>query len=69
MPRLHLGDWVDSAVNFLQTHLSWLFDAITHVVNGMYNGINTVLDAPSPCCSPASSPSSPGGCAVCSPAS
>ncbi|MCX5383455.1 ABC transporter permease/substrate binding protein [Streptomyces sp. NBC_00083] len=48
MPRLHLGDWVDSAVNFLQAHLSWLFDAITHVVNGMYNGINTVLDAPQP---------------------
>ncbi|WP_406509383.1 ABC transporter permease/substrate binding protein [Streptomyces sp. NBC_00212] len=48
MPRLHLGDWVDSAVNFLQSHLSWLFDAITHVVNGMYDGINTVLDAPQP---------------------
>ncbi|MFD7337451.1 ABC transporter permease/substrate binding protein [Streptomyces violascens] len=48
MPRLHLGDWVDSAVNFLQSHLSWLFDAITQVVNGMYDGINTVLDAPQP---------------------
>ncbi|MFF4185935.1 ABC transporter permease/substrate binding protein [Streptomyces sp. NPDC001691] len=48
MPRLHLGDWVDSAVNFLQSHLSWLFDAITHVVNGMYDGINAVLDAPQP---------------------
>ena len=48
MPRLNLGGWVDSAVNFLQTHLSWLFDAITQVVNGMYDGINTVLDAPQP---------------------
>ncbi|MFI6052559.1 ABC transporter permease/substrate binding protein [Streptomyces violascens] len=48
MPRLHLGDWVDSAVNFLQSHLSWLFDAITQVVNGMYDGINAVLDAPQP---------------------
>ncbi|WP_438294742.1 ABC transporter permease/substrate binding protein [Streptomyces sp. HUAS TT7] len=48
MPRLHLGDWVDSAVDFLQRHLSWLFDAITQVVNGMYDGINTVLDAPQP---------------------
>ncbi|GAA2443566.1 ABC transporter permease/substrate binding protein [Streptomyces mauvecolor] len=48
MPRLHLGDWVDSAVDFLQRHLSWLFDAITQVVNGMYDGINAVLDAPQP---------------------
>ncbi|MEV5937830.1 ABC transporter permease/substrate binding protein [Streptomyces sp. NPDC051994] len=46
MPRLHLGDWVDSAVNFLQAHLSWLFDAVTQVVNGMYDGINAVLDWP-----------------------
>ncbi|MFE3186343.1 ABC transporter permease/substrate binding protein [Streptomyces violascens] len=48
MPRLNLGGWVDSAVNFLQSHLSWLFDAITRVVNGMYDGINAVLDAPQP---------------------
>ncbi|MBX7468106.1 ABC transporter permease/substrate binding protein [Streptomyces sp. MAG02] len=48
MPRLNLGGWVDSAVNFLQSHLSWLFDAITHLVNGMYDGINAVLDAPQP---------------------
>ncbi|MEV6722251.1 ABC transporter permease/substrate binding protein [Streptomyces xanthochromogenes] len=48
MPRLNLGGWVDSAVNFLQSHLSWLFDAITQVVNGMYDGINAVLDAPQP---------------------
>ncbi|MEV5279343.1 ABC transporter permease/substrate binding protein [Streptomyces sp. NPDC052811] len=48
MPRLHLGDWVDSAVNFLQAHLSWLFDAVTQVVNGMYDGINAVLDWPQP---------------------
>ncbi|MFE3682007.1 ABC transporter permease/substrate binding protein [Streptomyces sp. NPDC059095] len=48
MPRLNLGGWVDSAVNFLQSHLSWFFDAITHLVNGMYDGINAVLDAPQP---------------------
>ncbi|MFJ8309362.1 MULTISPECIES: ABC transporter permease/substrate binding protein [unclassified Streptomyces] len=48
MPRLHLGDWVDSAVNFLQHHFSWLFDAVTQVVNGMYDGINAVLDWPQP---------------------
>ncbi|MBD0740804.1 ABC transporter permease/substrate binding protein [Streptomyces sp. CBMA152] len=48
MPRLPLGDWVDSAVTFLQNHLSWLFDAITKVVNGMYDGIDAVLSAPQP---------------------
>ncbi|MET7621058.1 ABC transporter permease/substrate binding protein [Streptomyces sp. NPDC005408] len=48
MPRLHLGDWVDAGVNWLQSHLSWLFDAITSVVTGMYDGIDTALSAPQP---------------------
>lgn len=48
VPRLPLGEWVDSAVTFLQNHLSWLFDAITKVVNGMYDGIDAVLSAPHP---------------------
>ncbi|MFE1881541.1 ABC transporter permease/substrate binding protein [Streptomyces diastatochromogenes] len=48
MPRLHLGDWVDSGVDWLVAHLSWLFDAIRAVVEGMYDGIDTVLTAPEP---------------------
>lgn len=48
MPRLHLGDWVDSGVNWLVAHLSWLFDAVRAVVEGMYDGIDTVLAAPAP---------------------
>ncbi|MFF3460253.1 ABC transporter permease/substrate binding protein [Streptomyces sp. NPDC002730] len=48
MPRLHLGDWVDAGVNWLQSHLSWLFDAITSVVTGMYDGIDAALSAPQP---------------------
>ncbi|WP_030296382.1 ABC transporter permease/substrate binding protein [Streptomyces katrae] len=48
MPRLHLGDWVDSAVDFLQRHLSWLFDAVSALVTGLYDGIHAVLDAPAP---------------------
>ncbi|WP_328724725.1 ABC transporter permease/substrate binding protein [Streptomyces sp. NBC_00259] len=48
MPRLHLGDWVDSGVDWLQSHLSWLFDAISSVVTGMYDGIDAVLSAPEP---------------------
>ncbi|MFD7560524.1 ABC transporter permease/substrate binding protein [Streptomyces sp. NPDC059835] len=48
MPRLHLGAWVDSGVDFLQSHLSWLFDAISTLVTGLYDGIDAVLNAPSP---------------------
>ncbi|MBT2389324.1 ABC transporter permease/substrate binding protein [Streptomyces sp. ISL-1] len=48
MPRLHLGDWVDSGVNWLQSHLSWLFDAISSLVTGMYDGIDAVLSSPAP---------------------
>ncbi|MFG2605305.1 ABC transporter permease/substrate binding protein [Streptomyces sp. NPDC048514] len=48
MPRLPLGDWVDSGVNWLVDHLSWLFDAIKAVMEGMYDGIDAVLAAPQP---------------------
>ncbi|MER6105912.1 ABC transporter permease/substrate binding protein [Streptomyces sp. NPDC001832] len=48
MFRLPLGDWVDSAVEWLQSHLSWLFDAISSVVTGMFDGIAAVLSAPAP---------------------
>ncbi|MFI9244409.1 ABC transporter permease/substrate binding protein [Streptomyces sp. NPDC053086] len=48
MPRIHLGDWVDSGVDWLVCHLSWLFDAIKAVMEGMYNGIDSVLAAPEP---------------------
>ncbi|GGT17210.1 ABC transporter permease/substrate binding protein [Streptomyces chromofuscus] len=48
MPRLRLGDWVDSGVDWLVRHLSWLFDAVKAVVDGMYNGISDVLTAPEP---------------------
>ncbi|MFD3554720.1 ABC transporter permease/substrate binding protein [Streptomyces goshikiensis] len=48
MPRLPLGSWVDTGVDFLQRHLSWLFDAISTVVTGLYDGIDAVLSAPAP---------------------
>ncbi|MFJ4370241.1 ABC transporter permease/substrate binding protein [Streptomyces chartreusis] len=48
MPRLHLGDWVDSGVDWLVAHMGWLFDAIKAVVEGMYDGVNAVLAAPEP---------------------
>ncbi|MFI9153334.1 ABC transporter permease/substrate binding protein [Streptomyces sp. NPDC053367] len=48
MPRLRLGDWVDSGVDWLVTHLSWFFDAVKTVVEGMYDGLDAVLTAPQP---------------------
>ncbi|WP_030744660.1 ABC transporter permease/substrate binding protein [Streptomyces sp. NRRL S-31] len=48
MPRIHLGDWVDSGVDWLVGHLSWLFDAVKAVMEGMYDGIDAVLAAPQP---------------------
>ncbi|MFE5189033.1 ABC transporter permease/substrate binding protein [Streptomyces sp. NPDC056628] len=48
MPRLRLGDWADSGVDWLVAHMGWLFDAVKAVVEGMYDGVNTVLTAPEP---------------------
>ncbi|MEU9923453.1 ABC transporter permease/substrate binding protein [Streptomyces griseoluteus] len=48
MPRLPLGDWVDSGVDWLVGHLSWLFDAVRAVLEGMYDGTDAVLTAPQP---------------------
>ncbi|MFC9796240.1 ABC transporter permease/substrate binding protein [Streptomyces sp. NPDC127584] len=48
MPRLPLGDWVDSSVDWLQSQFSWLFDAVSGGVTGLYDGIDAVLSAPQP---------------------
>ncbi|MEC3994840.1 ABC transporter permease/substrate binding protein [Actinacidiphila sp. DG2A-62] len=48
MPRLRLGDGAEHVVNWLTHHLSWLFDAISTVVNGMYDGVEWVLGGPPP---------------------
>ncbi|WP_419993553.1 ABC transporter permease/substrate binding protein [Streptomyces boninensis] len=48
MPRINFGDWVEDAINWLMTHLAWLFDAINSVMSNMYDGINWVLSAPEP---------------------
>ncbi|KQX47883.1 MULTISPECIES: ABC transporter permease/substrate binding protein [unclassified Streptomyces] len=48
MPRLPLGDWVDSSVDWLQAQFSWLFDAVSTGVTGLYDGIDAVLSAPQP---------------------
>ncbi|WP_086828766.1 ABC transporter permease/substrate binding protein [Streptomyces sp. NRRL B-24572] len=48
MPRLPLGQWVDSSVDWLQAQFSWLFDAVSTGVTGLYDGIDAVLSAPQP---------------------
>ncbi|WP_320773647.1 ABC transporter permease/substrate binding protein [Streptomyces sp. CRN 30] len=48
MPRIPLGDWVDTAVDWLRTHVAWLFDFFKAVFTGAYEGIDAVLQAPEP---------------------
>ncbi|GAA4630296.1 hypothetical protein GCM10023196_055070 [Actinoallomurus vinaceus] len=46
MPRIHLGDWVTDAVNFLTKHGKPVFSAISDVVGGLVHGLSHVLTAP-----------------------
>ncbi|MDN3355890.1 ABC transporter permease/substrate binding protein [Actinomadura sp. DC4] len=46
MPRLHLGDWVSDAVDFLTKHGKPVFDAISDVVGGVVHGLSHLLSAP-----------------------
>ncbi|HEY1176496.1 MAG TPA: ABC transporter permease subunit, partial [Phytomonospora sp.] len=48
MPELPLGSWVDGSVDWLQSRFSWLFDAISTGITGLYDGIDAVLSAPQP---------------------
>ncbi|GAA2102318.1 ABC transporter permease/substrate binding protein [Streptomyces albiaxialis] len=48
MPEFHPGNWVDSAVDWLQKHLGWLFDFINSVLTGLYDAINGVLGGAEP---------------------
>jgi len=41
--RAPVGDWVEAVVNWLTTHLDWLFDFISAVVKGMTDGLETAL--------------------------
>ncbi|GAA2265544.1 ABC transporter permease/substrate binding protein [Streptomyces atrovirens] len=48
MPRIPLGDWVNSAVDWLLANVTWLFDFFKTVFTGAYDGVNAVLQAPEP---------------------
>ncbi|MFI5659455.1 ABC transporter permease/substrate binding protein [Streptomyces sp. NPDC051684] len=48
MPRIPFGDWVNSIVQWMLTHLDWLFGFFEDIFNGVYNGLTDVLQAPEP---------------------
>ncbi|MGW3681494.1 ABC transporter permease/substrate binding protein [Streptomyces prasinus] len=48
MPRIPLGAWVNSAVDWLLANVTWLFDFFKAVFTGAYDGVNAVLQAPEP---------------------
>jgi len=48
VPRISFGDWVNDAVDWLLTHMSWLFYFMKTVFQGTYDGIDAVLQAPQP---------------------
>ncbi|MGX1882006.1 ABC transporter permease/substrate binding protein [Streptomyces sp. NPDC055287] len=43
-----MGEWVNNGVDWLQTHLSTVFEAASTVISGMQDGIYDVLAAPEP---------------------
>jgi glycine betaine/proline transport system substrate-binding protein len=46
MPRIHLGDWVTDAVNYLTKHGKPVFSAISDVVGGLVHHLSDLLSAP-----------------------
>jgi glycine betaine/proline transport system substrate-binding protein len=48
VPRIPLGDWVNSSVDWLLDNVSWLFTFLKDIFTGAYDGINAVLQAPEP---------------------
>ncbi|MGV9452711.1 ABC transporter permease/substrate binding protein [Streptomyces sp. NPDC003635] len=48
MPRIEFGSWVNDAVEWLTTHMGWLFDFFEQVFRGAYEGVDAVLQAPEP---------------------
>jgi ABC-type proline/glycine betaine transport system permease subunit len=44
--RLPLGDWVETVVDFVTTALKGLFDVISLVLDGFYQGVDWLFSAP-----------------------
>lgn len=43
VPRIPLGEWFASGVDWLNSNVGPLFDAISTIINGAVNGLSTVL--------------------------
>ena len=48
MPRIQFGNWVEDAVDWLQSHLTWVFDVVQALLGGMYDGVDAVLGGGEP---------------------
>ncbi|MEU6767947.1 ABC transporter permease/substrate binding protein [Streptomyces sp. NPDC046853] len=48
MPRIPFGEWVNDGVDWLLSHMAWLFDFFQTVFQGAYDGISDLLQAPEP---------------------
>ena len=48
MPRIQFGNWVEDAVDWLQSHLTWVFDVVQALLGGMYDGVDACSVAASP---------------------
>src|SRR5690606_7418691 len=48
VPRIPLGDWVNSTVDWLLANVTWLFDFVKAVLTGASDGVHAVLHAPPP---------------------
>ena len=46
MPRIPIGEWVDSLIQFLLEHLGGVFDGVTSFVTQVINGLYAVLHTP-----------------------
>ena len=46
VPRLPLGDWVDSAISWVTSTFGVVFDGIKSVLEGAYGALDTVLSGP-----------------------
>lgn len=48
MPRIPFGEWVNDGVDWLLSHMAWLFDFFQTVFQGAYDAISDLLQAPEP---------------------
>ncbi len=48
LPRIPIGDWINSIFTWLTDNLSGLFNVISDIVGGLVNGLINVLEAPNP---------------------